>query len=280
LLGSVYRSFHNIDLNTGNSIYGLFDDNNRGSVNISYNSEQNLAAISFGNNNTEVWDIKNQKKIGVYQIPQIVPRNHYIWMSDERERDPRSHTEVSPVALSHNGKYIVIGNIQINDATVPRGMSKLNDVETDIFLFQLNSDKPSITFHGHKTYITDLVLSPDDKYMVSCDLYGSIIIWDTQTGKLLKEINVVYETYPVEVTALHFSKDGTIIFAGCVDCSIRAFDIITGAPLYQLNGHTGSVSCLDISPDGSYMVSGSFDGSVKVWDLLTRKLKKTLFAFE
>jgi WD40 repeat protein len=72
------------------------------------------------------------------------------------------------------------------------------------------------------------------------------------------------------------SPDGTRLFSGSHDNTIRVWDLTTGALLHTLTGHTHVVDCLEMSPDGLKLVSGSYDKTIRVWDLTTGALLHTL----
>ncbi|KAJ7029576.1 hypothetical protein C8F04DRAFT_1264846 [Mycena alexandri] len=73
-----------------------------------------------------------------------------------------------------------------------------------------------------------------------------------------------------DVLAVAFSPDGTRIASGCLDKTLRVWDVAMGHPIGNpLAGHTGSVLSVVFSPDGSRIASGSADKTVRVWDVAT-----------
>jgi WD40 repeat protein len=63
------------------------------------------------------------------------------------------------------------------------------------------------------------------------------------------------------------SKDGKIAVSGSDDCTLRVWNLQTGAELSRLTGHNGSINGVAITPDGQLAVSASNDRTLKVWDL-------------
>ena len=68
------------------------------------------------------------------------------------------------------------------------------------------------------------------------------------------------------VRAVAISSDGKILATGGDD-TIRLWDVRTGALLWKLEGHTGSVESVEFAADGSTLASWSSDGTVLLWDL-------------
>ncbi|QQS45454.1 MAG: protein kinase [Acidobacteriota bacterium] len=96
---------------------------------------------------------------------------------------------------------------------------------------------------------------------------GSIILWDSITGKVLMELGG--HTSPVSAIAL--SRDGRIAAtSGDVDGLIKLWDTETGQHLTTLRGQIATLS-LDFSPDNRRLVSSGRDNSIRVWDVANGK---------
>jgi WD40 repeat protein len=68
-------------------------------------------------------------------------------------------------------------------------------------------------------------------------------------------------------SSLALSIDGTRLYSGSDDNSIKVWDLEAGKEILTLSGHTGNVRCLSLAADGKRLYSGSRDTTVKVWDL-------------
>ena len=65
------------------------------------------------------------------------------------------------------------------------------------------------------------------------------------------------------------SPDGLRVASGSDDCSVRLWDIMSGAPNMTPEGHSALVSCVAFSPDGLRVASGLNDHSVQLWDAMS-----------
>jgi WD40 repeat protein len=70
-----------------------------------------------------------------------------------------------------------------------------------------------------------------------------------------------------EIYGVTYSPDGSSVYSGGQDGSIRIWDSRTGAALGELKGHTSCVNQLGFTADGSRLVSASCDKTVRLWDV-------------
>jgi len=107
--------------------------------------------------------------------------------------------------------------------------------------------------------------SPQSDKFVACGPDNIIRVW-SKNGELLIEIN---ESDDYMVMSLCWSMDGTCIFSGSRDGTIRKWRLIDGEELIVLRGHTDTVMSLCLTLDDCYLLSASIDSSVRIWDLRT-----------
>jgi len=113
------------------------------------------------------------------------------------------------------------------------------------------------------------VFSPDGKTLAA----ASIVLYSLPDGDILQR----FESSPV--TARAFSPDGTYLAAGLWpesrddDAPIIIWDIASGQPIHELQGHRDDILSLDFSPNGELLASASY-GQAFLWDVETgQKLK-------
>ena len=68
------------------------------------------------------------------------------------------------------------------------------------------------------------------------------------------------------VVSLALSEDGTTLYSGGVDNSIRVWDTASGAEKLMMEGHSDCVYSLALSADGTTLYSGGVDNTIRVWD--------------
>ena len=120
------------------------------------------------------------------------------------------------------------------------------------------------TLSGSKSEIWQAVFSEKGDLVGACTYTGELLVWETETGKLILSID---EAHNGQIGSLTFSKDGKRLITAGDDASLRIWDIETGVNLFELldssNVEFGHVS---FSKDGKKLVSGNQFGIVTVRD--------------
>ncbi|KIK66916.1 hypothetical protein GYMLUDRAFT_1023890 [Collybiopsis luxurians FD-317 M1] len=132
------------------------------------------------------------------------------------------------------------------------------------------TDWPSqetVMWHGKKSSVISIALSPDGKKIVSGSIDNSMQIWDAETGAA---IGSPLQGHTNQVTSVAFSPDGRKIVSGSKDSSLRIWNGESGAAIGNpLRGHSRDVTSVSFSPDGQKIASGSWDHSVWIWNAET-----------
>lgn len=69
---------------------------------------------------------------------------------------------------------------------------------------------------------------------------------------------------PVYSVAIH-PKDNDIVVSGGGDDKSYLWRVSNGEKIFELAGHTDSVTAVGFSVDGDYVASAGMDGKVRVW---------------
>ena len=114
---------------------------------------------------------------------------------------------------------------------------------------------------------------------------GDLLDEDSQDEPVLQlssqYLNQILVGHRDDVTAVAVFADGTRVVSGNgnwngADCSVKIWDVTSGAELCTMSGHSNRVTAVAVFPDGSRIVSGSVDESVKVWDATSGEYMRTL----
>lgn len=105
-------------------------------------------------------------------------------------------------------------------------------------------------------------------------------LWDAGSGTCVRQLRPTRgkgEEAPSDrrVSAVAFSRDGTLLAAGLDEGLLVVWDVTSGAERRRLVGHEGRITSLAFSPDGARLASGSLDRSVRLWDLAGGKEVRT-----
>jgi hypothetical protein len=90
---------------------------------------------------------------------------------------------------------------------------------------------------------------------------GGLYLFDVVRGDCVLAVPTPQD----DIVAVAFSPDGTLLFAGSTDCTVRVFDVARRAEAAVLSGHVGGVNALAFSPDGETLASAGGDGLVRLW---------------
>lgn len=135
--------------------------------------------------------------------------------------------------------------------------------------------------HGHRDMVTTLAFSPDSKTLASTSFYGTVLLWDVQTGRLRHSLSAHTDS----IQALAFSPNNEILVSGGywspdAESTIRVWNPHTGQLLSTFEDHTTPVFALAFSLDvnsvySNTLASAGWGNSVRLWHPQTGQLQAT-----
>ena len=123
--------------------------------------------------------------------------------------------------------------------------------------------------------VRGLTFSPDMKKLAGRHFDLTIRVWDAETMEHLSTLQGA-DRRP-DYWPLVFSSDGKILASRGIlkifgdGNEIQLWETDTGAELFTLEGHTGTVSEYTFSPNSKVFASGGEDGIIVLWDVETGK---------
>ena len=104
--------------------------------------------------------------------------------------------------------------------------------------------------------------SRDAALLAASDASGLISVRQAGSWKKVAEFR-----HQGGATSVAFSKDGSSLFSGGYDGSVRMWKLSAETQAREFRGAKGTIWALDVSPDGSRLAAAGEDGIVRIWNL-------------
>ncbi|NET15917.1 MAG: WD40 repeat domain-containing protein [Okeania sp. SIO1H6] len=125
----------------------------------------------------------------------------------------------------------------------------------------------------HEDGVSDIVFSPNGKYLATSSWDQTIKIWEVNSGKEIKKIK-----YAAQVNVVAFSPNGQYLVASSVtpggalqtdDSVTNILEVSSGKEIARLDIEFGGVNKFSFSPDSKYVATVGQGG--QVWELVSGK---------
>jgi WD40 repeat protein len=166
-------------------------------------------------------------------------------------------------AVSHDGRWIVTGSQrpQQGDAWA----AKLWNAADGTLVHE---------WQGHKTEVSAVAFSPDDRLVFSGDRNGRGVLWNRETSE---QIATVWEDD--QINAAVFLPDGQHLLTASNHNAVRQWQVPAGTEIKErVLRHPGAVVSLAVSGDGHLALTACADGGVRLWDVTSAKEIRSLAA--
>jgi WD40 repeat protein len=114
---------------------------------------------------------------------------------------------------------------------------------------------------GYHSSVPSVTWSPDGDIIATSSVLGSVRLWSSSSGALVRDIPNTQHT-----TCVAWNPTSATLAAVSLTRTVTVLDTRSGLVLYVLKGHIAVVEAVRWSPDGCKLATGSADGAVKVWD--------------
>ncbi|MFZ4815279.1 MAG: protein kinase domain-containing protein, partial [Phototrophicaceae bacterium] len=122
---------------------------------------------------------------------------------------------------------------------------------------------------GDESGIFDIDITPDGQTVLTGGSFGSLKLWDANTGVIDVGSDERIVTFNTSFTKVAFILNNTQVLGGSLDGGINAWDIASGQELIQYGRHRASLTALVIHPDQQVMITAGRDRTTRVWNLAT-----------
>lgn len=160
---------------------------------------------------------------------------------------------INAIAISHDGNYLIIGSSEI----------KIWNLKTDEEVTSLPNQGGAIglatTYNGQ--YLIAAI------YKSTLKVYDFRILIELFSKHRNDSIKIPYQSYRGHekcVNVVSVTSDGQSVLTGGDDCTIRMWDVHSGAEHRSFRGHISAIHAIAITPDGRYIVTGSGSHNYKV----------------
>ncbi|MDO4550228.1 MAG: hypothetical protein Q4C96_03130 [Planctomycetia bacterium] len=174
--------------------------------------------------------------------------------------NPSNGTQYTRVML-HKGSVTAVALDPTNVSFATGGMDRI------VMLSNLNTDKLIYRLEGHNGPVLSLCYSSDGKKLISGSLDNSVIIWDTEKGTILRQIDT-----QTAVKNVAISSSGKYVLTNMTQDSAVLWEVETGKKVAQFIANA-PILALTMSPEEdaqgrpAYIAAGTSEHQILLFTL-------------
>ena len=213
---------------------------------------------------------------------------HSVAFSPDSKVIASSGGSVTRLFDAATGKELVkIDRKAIGLRFLPDGETLVGAVANTIYRWDAKTGK-SLTAESAESPVSQIIIPPDGKRVITRGVSGDTHVWDPKTGKWLQRLAVVARRGFV------LSPDGRLLVwpenegktqpqdpvppkMPRSDTRLRAFDLADGKPVERFEAFAGEAHDLFFTADGKVLVTVDYrTATVRFWDPATGKVDRSL----
>lgn len=118
---------------------------------------------------------------------------------------------------------------------------------------------------GHRAHISDIILSNDEKKIVSASYDKSIRVWDTRSGSCI----ATYNGHGEQLRNIAYSSDGSLLISLDSQGNSKIWDTNFEIQSQNVESHGSAVLEVVLSPNKKKVVTTAGERTIKLWDTVT-----------
>jgi WD40 repeat protein len=165
---------------------------------------------------------------------------------------------ITDLAISPDNRLVLASTGNPNQSNAPAG---------DVIVWDAESGEEVLRLDGslHNRKINSVDVSPDGQYALTASDDNTLILWELETGRLLRRF--AGHRGPVNVAV--FSPDRRAALSASDDLSLILWDLASGQPIRRYTGHSQPITGLALSSDGRTFASTTGDDKIILWRVET-----------